>query len=154
MIFATTGAQLPFDRLVKMLDDIAPTIDEKIVAQFIQSTYRPRNLDVTGFVSPADFGKYVADARIVVAHAGMGSIISALELGKPVVVLPRLASMGEHRNDHQVATAERLTELGYVFYAHDYDELSAFIRAESLPPLRKISTQASSRLVQAIINEI
>ncbi len=154
MIFVTTGAQLPFDRFVRMIDGLAGCIEEKVVAQFISDKYHSRNLELTGFISPATFGKYVSDARIVVAHAGMGSIISALELEKPVIVLPRQASLGEHRNDHQVATAEQMSELGYVFYAHDYDEMKALIMAENLPPLRKISKQASPRLIQAIINEI
>ena len=154
MIFVTTGAQLPFDRFVRMIDGLAGCIEEKVVAQFIPDKYHSRNLELTGFISPATFGKYVSDARIVVAHAGMGSIISALEVEKPVIVLPRQASLGEHRNDHQVATAERMSELGYVLYAHDYDEMKTFILAENLPPLRKISKQASASLIQAIINEI
>ena len=33
MIFATTGTQLPFDRFIRMLDDLAPLIDEEIIAQ-------------------------------------------------------------------------------------------------------------------------
>ncbi|MDE6861019.1 MAG: glycosyl transferase family 28 [Duncaniella sp.] len=154
MIFATTGVQLPFDRFVRILDDIAGSIDEKIVAQFLPDKYVPANLKVTGFISPIDFDEYVQNSRIVVAHAGMGSIISALNFEKPVIVMPRQSSVGEHRNDHQIATAIKMAELGYVFYAHDKEELKALLTAASLPPLKKIASRASDRLTNAILNEI
>ena len=50
----------------------------------------------------------MAAAELVVAHAGMGSVITAGEHGKPIVLLPRLGSRGEHTNDHQVDTARWL----------------------------------------------
>ncbi len=154
MIFATSGVQLPFDRFVRMLDTIAGSIDEKIVAQFVSDRYTPENLDVTGFISPTDFESYVSEARIVVAHAGMGSIISALSYEKPVIVVPRESSMREHRNDHQIATAIKMAELGYVFYAHDESELRTLLTANDLPALKKISSQASGTLIDAIVNEL
>ncbi|MGR2736832.1 glycosyltransferase [Billgrantia sp. Q4P2] len=45
-------------------------------------------------------------ADLVVTHAGMGNIIACLEAGKPLMMLPRRAGLGEHRNDHQIDTAE------------------------------------------------
>ena len=48
----------------------------------------------------------------IVAHAGMGTILTALEIGKPLLVMPRRAALGEHRNDHQLATARRFADLG------------------------------------------
>ena len=59
----------------------------------------------------------------MIAHAGMGSIITALELGKPIMVMPRRASLGEHRNDHQVATAKRFAEQGRIMVAFNEKEL-------------------------------
>jgi UDP-N-acetylglucosamine transferase subunit ALG13 len=53
----------------------------------------------------------------------MGTIISALTQAKPLLILPRLASMGEHRNDHQIATAKKMQDLGYVQVAFDEKEL-------------------------------
>ncbi len=53
-------------------------------------------------------------ATAIVAHAGMGTILTALEMGKPLLVMPRRAALGEHRNDHQLATASRFAELGRV----------------------------------------
>ena len=54
------------------------------------------------------FTRTVAGARLIVAHAGMGSVITAGQSGRPIVLLPRLRERGEHTTDHQVATANWL----------------------------------------------
>ena len=42
MIFATLGSQLPFDRFLKMLDEVVPSLfSEEIVAQAIPGDYTP-----------------------------------------------------------------------------------------------------------------
>lgn len=53
-----------------------------------------------------EFDKLCHDARLIVAHAGMGTIISAMTKGKPIIVFPRIAALGEHRNEHQLATSK------------------------------------------------
>ena len=59
----------------------------------------------------------------IVAHAGMGSILTALEYGKPILVMPRRGDLRETRNDHQVATAQRFRGLPHVAVAFDEQEL-------------------------------
>ncbi len=63
------------------------------------------------------------EADVVIAHAGMGSIISAAEFGKPMVLLPRRGSLRETRNDHQIATAKWLRSKPGIFVADSEDEL-------------------------------
>ena len=109
MIFATVGTQLPFDRLILALDTwAAANGDVEVYAQIGRGQYEPKNIGWTRDMTPQDFRSRVAECNIVVAHAGMGSIISGIELGKRVIVMPRLASLGEHRNEHQLATVARL----------------------------------------------
>lgn len=155
MIFATTGTQLPFDRFVEMLDTIAPSLGgEELIVQAQQGKYTPRNFALRGFISPDEFAGIMERTRLVVAHAGMGTIISSLEIQKPIVVVPRKASLGEHRSDHQMATADRLEALGYVRVAHDAARLASLIADSGLKPLRQIATDASDSLVDAILAEI
>ena len=59
----------------------------------------------------------------MVAHCGMGSILSALSHGKPIVVMPRSAAKGEHRNEHQFATAQRFSDQPGVTVAWDEADL-------------------------------
>ena len=87
---------------------------------------------------------------MVIAHAGMGTILSALKQDKPIIVVPRLASMKEHRNDHQMATAMRMDELGYVYVAYDKKQLKDLMMQKNLKPLKHIGTQASVSLEESL----
>ncbi len=49
--------------------------------------------------------------------------LSALRFEKPLLVMPRRASLGEQRNEHQLATAKRLLEFDKVNVAFDESEL-------------------------------
>ena len=65
----------------------------------------------------------VAGARLFVAHAGMGSIIAAIDAGKPLLMLPRLHAEGEHNNDHQLATAANIGNRPGLHVAADAEDL-------------------------------
>ncbi len=123
-IFVTVGTQLPFDRLVRIVDDWAGrTPGADVFGQIGPTSYRPRHMRWAQFIDADACRRHVRDATAVVAHAGMGTIITALELGTPVIVVPRLASLGEHRNDHQIATARHLVDRHGVAVAADDGEL-------------------------------
>ena len=112
MIFVTIGEQLPFDRLIRFVDNWARcTGRTDVVAQIGASDYEPANLSAVDFLKPEEFTHHMREASAIVSHAGMGTVISALELGKPILVLPRLARFREHRSDHQLDTAKRLNQL-------------------------------------------
>jgi UDP-N-acetylglucosamine transferase subunit ALG13 len=109
MIFLTVGSQLPFDRLVRAVDDWCgrrkPTGVFGQIADPGPDGFYPKNFAWDRFLTAAQFDRHVAGAVLIIAHAGMGSIISALTLAKPIVIMPRRGALGETRNDHQYATA-------------------------------------------------
>lgn len=81
----------------------------------------------------------------------MGSILTALQYGKPILVMPRRGDLKETRNDHQVATAQRFRELGKVAVAMDEGELPGELeRLRSLKPGQRISAHASPALLEAV----
>ena len=127
MIFVTVGEQLPFDRLVRAMDQWAGQTGQEVVAQVGRTTYQPAHLQASAFLDQEIFLRCLSESSLVVAHAGMGTIITAVESGKPIIVMPRQASLGEHRNDHQLATARRFAALHYVRVAHEAPELGAAI---------------------------
>ena len=149
MIFATIGTQAPFDRFVKMLDEVCEGINEEVVCQTIGCTYEAKNIRIIGFVAPDEFNRIFSEARLIIAHAGMGTILSALKQQKPLIIVPRLASLGEHRNDHQMATAMRMHELGYVNVAYDKTQLANLI-SKDLKPMKIIGDSASESLIKSI----
>jgi UDP-N-acetylglucosamine--N-acetylmuramyl-(pentapeptide) pyrophosphoryl-undecaprenol N-acetylglucosamine transferase len=51
----------------------------------------------------------IASADVVIAHAGCGSSVAALEAGKKPVLVPRREAYGENIDDHQVLLAAELS---------------------------------------------
>lgn len=154
MIFCTVGTQAPFDRFVRIVDEVAAHLDEEVIAQVYKSGYASRNIRMVGFLPPDEFDRYLGRARLIVAHAGMGTIISAMCRHKPVIVFPRSAALGEHRNEHQQATAQKMSELGYVYVANDAQELEALLTSDGLKPLRGLGEVASKSLVDELCRVI
>jgi UDP-N-acetylglucosamine transferase subunit ALG13 len=120
MIFATVGTQLPFDRMLAGLDTwAARNPDIPVLAQTGRTARSFGHLSTVSGLDQAAFRAHLIQARLVVAHAGMGTILSAAELGKPVILMSRLARFGEHRNDHQRDTASDMARLSNVTVAED-----------------------------------
>jgi UDP-N-acetylglucosamine transferase subunit ALG13 len=65
----------------------------------------------------------IKKADIVIAHSGVGSIISALSSNKPVVVFPRLAKYKEHIDDHQLDIAHAFSHKNYCLCCEEDDDL-------------------------------
>lgn len=129
MIFLVLGTQLPFDRLVRAMDDWCAAGEGREVfgqlAEMGPDNYRPERFEWVEKLPPEAFKARFEAAEIVVAHAGMGAIITALTLGKPLVIMPRRADLKEHRNDHQLATAARFDGRGGVHAVDDPADLHA-----------------------------
>jgi UDP-N-acetylglucosamine transferase subunit ALG13/glycosyltransferase involved in cell wall biosynthesis len=124
MIFVTVGAQIPFDRLVRAVDQWAARNGrDDVFAQIGEGGWQPEYIEWSAKLSPIEFRERMKRADIIVAHAGMGSILSALELGKPILVMPRRGELNETRNDHQLATAQRFCASRKVTVAMDESEL-------------------------------
>jgi UDP-N-acetylglucosamine transferase subunit ALG13 len=126
MIFVSVGSStIPFDRLLDAVDGVS--IDEPFVVQHGTSTIRPRQAECVDFLDFPDFIELVREARVVVTHAGVGSIITAITERKRPIVFPRRASHGEAVDDHQVAFARRTGELGLVTLVEDAELLAPAI---------------------------
>ena len=67
-------------------------------------------------------------ARIVVTHAGPGSIMPVLYRGNIPVVLAREKKFGEAVDDHQKDFAARLEAEGLILYAEDAADLEDKLR--------------------------
>lgn len=156
MIFLSVGTQEPFDRLVRAVDGWAATASMPVFGQLgglTPSSFRPVHMEWAQFI-PADvYEAKLATCRLMVAHAGMGSIISALTHMKPLLMLPRRASLGEHRNDHQLATAEKFADRPGLHVAADETQIPALIDrllAAPDPQGATLDAQASPELLAAV----
>jgi UDP-N-acetylglucosamine transferase subunit ALG13 len=57
----------------------------------------------------------------------MGSILTALKYKKPIILFPRNADFGEHRNNHQQATLRSFKDTPGVYAAFSESELLALL---------------------------
>ncbi|AEG00267.1 glycosyltransferase [Methylomonas methanica] len=150
MIFVTVGTQLPFERLIVTVDAwAADHPDAPVYAQIGPGCkLTPTHVEHAEFVSPDRADQLFRQARVIVSHAGMGSILTALKYRKPIIIMPRRADLGEHRNDHQWATAEYLGKSPGVSVAWSEHELVAALnRYQSMQGGTGISEYASPELI-------
>lgn len=152
MIFVTVGTDLPFDRLIRVVDEWAGASGRKdVFAQIGETDLAPRNIQYSKFLEPPQFVERFSQASTIVAHAGMGTILSALRYQKPIVVMPRRATLGEQRNEHQLATARRLSDMGKITVAMDEVEMRQMLdRLSHLTVKDKIGSHASPELISGI----
>jgi UDP-N-acetylglucosamine transferase subunit ALG13 len=130
MILLTVGTQFPFDRLIQAVDEAFDNglIDEEVFAQIGETSYRPRNFTSVPSLEKETLDKYFKEAAMIISHAGMGTISTAMQYDKALLVMPRLKKYGEVVNDHQVAIARRFEKLGYLLAAYQAEELPEKIK--------------------------
>ncbi|MEM7238970.1 MAG: glycosyltransferase [Pseudomonadota bacterium] len=160
MIFLTVGTQVHFSRLARALDEWCATTDFKGVFGQLgnqeEGGYSPDNFAWTSFLTPDEYNRKMREADLIVAHAGMGSIITARTMSKPIVVMPRRSDLGEHRNDHQIATVAKLRKSPGVHVAMDEQEIAQHLDAlcrtkrQVSPSEKALSPYAAEGLVNEV----
>lgn len=132
MIFLTVGTHEPFERLIRAVDDWYGQARPGI-ALFAQvtdqglATYRPKHFEAIGRLTPMEYEARFDQAQLIVSHAGMGSILTALSRSKPIVVMPRRGHLHETRNDHQFTTVQHLGNRPGVFSAKDETQIGSVL---------------------------
>lgn len=111
-----------FRRLVARLGPLLPPGAE-VLWQTGSTDVRGLGIDVRPTVPSAEMAAAIAEADVVVAHAGTGIALMALENGKLPVLVPRRADLGEHVDDHQENIAAVLSERGLCVRS-DADDLT------------------------------
>lgn len=134
MIFVTVGTQLPFPRLLEAVDSYAAASGEEVVAQVGQDPESRSHVETHAMLLPVEFNELFLSARVIVAHAGIGTILSAKRYCRPLVVMPRRYALGEHRNDHQSATAKALAQMPGIHVAREAADLERLLSGPSLAP--------------------
>ena len=148
MILVTIGLMYGFDRLVKEMDEIAGRADEEVIMQIGETAYEPKNAKYFRFASKEEMDGLYDDARVVVCHAGVGSILTALEHGKPIIAVPRRKKYGEHIDDHQLDIAGEMEKQGRITVVCDVEELEDVLTNVSTDSVVKV--EKDNRLVGAL----
>ncbi|MGE7683275.1 PssE/Cps14G family polysaccharide biosynthesis glycosyltransferase [Peribacillus simplex] len=159
MILVTVGTQkFPFDRLLKMVDEL---IDEKVIidnvlGQVGYSSYKPLYYNSFDFKPESEMNSMMKNADILITHAGVGSIITALQLQKKVIVVPRIKHYGEHVDDHQLEIAEAYYQKGFIALAKNKDQLAHLLKNVHDIKFQQYKTEKSTILssIQDFIEKI
>jgi UDP-N-acetylglucosamine transferase subunit ALG13 len=123
MIFVTVGTgEVPFDRLMRAIGSIERS--ERLVVQAGSSELRPAGATLLDFLPYDELVSYVRSARVVVTHAGVGTVLTAMMAGKRPLVVPRLRRLGEAVDDHQLVFARRVAASGLVTLVEDVARLA------------------------------
>lgn len=123
MIVVTVGtSDTPFDRLLAAVEPVSSR--EECIAQVGNSTVRPAGATCVSELPFEQLLAHMREARAVVTHGGVGSIMSALSVGKRPFVVPRLRRLGEAVDDHQLVLGRRLAEAGLVTLIEDAEQLA------------------------------
>jgi UDP-N-acetylglucosamine transferase subunit ALG13 len=151
MMLVTVGASnLPFDRLVEAADEL-PAGGETVVVQYGAARVRPRRAVSFDYLPFAEFQEWVSKARLVICHAGIGSVGLCLSLGLHPIVVPRRKRLHECIDEHQVTFARRVAALGLATVVEDVSLLSAAVQSASSRQARTgLSQQLADELVEYI----
>ena len=130
-------------------------IKASVFGQIGDGLYLPRQFSYQRFLTNTGFREQVSKSSAIISHAGIGIISLALEYRKPLLVLPRLQRLGEHVNDHQVATAKKFEELGHLILSSSTYELRSKIPQLKgfVPNSRVVDVQRLARRIGQVLSE-
>lgn len=157
MIFVTLGTQdKQFVRLMEAVNKIET--DEQITAQ-VGSTNCSKlnlrdNIEVYDYLSDTEFDKYMSEARVIITHAGVGTIIKGLKLGKKMIVAARLKKYKEHVNDHQLQILDTFAKEEYIIPLKNFNDLPKIINIDFTPKKFKSNNEEFNKQLENIINDI
>lgn len=151
MIFVTVGTnEARFERLVEAAGRIPP--GEQVVIQTGHCRASPARATCVDFLPFEEMAEHARRARVVVSHAGVGSIMLALTAGRRPVVVPRRAELGEAVDGHQLPLARRLDAAGLVRLVEDPDDLPAAVALDGArTPVRLGEGTALARELHAYL---
>lgn len=114
MVYVTVGTMfLDFPRLILRIDEIARTTRERTIVQIGMGGTIPRYCEHFDFKPREEVLALQQEARVIVSHAGIGSVIDALQSKRPLIVVPRLMKFNEHTTEHQVDLARAVERRGW-----------------------------------------
>lgn len=114
-IFVTMGTIRPY-RFDRAVDAISQQFSEHDIVWQLGATARA---DLPGYstemMDAHEFDTEVAESDVVITHAGVGSAMRIMDLGKTPIMVTRLKEHGEHVDNHQQQITRELTKRGLAY---------------------------------------
>ena len=103
-------------------------LSEEIIVQNGHTKFESEHLKLFPFIEPELLDVLYNKARIVITHAGTGSIIKGIKKGKKVIAIARRHHLGEHIDDHQLEILNEFAASGYILPWHEEDSLEDLLK--------------------------
>ncbi len=124
----------PFGRLVGWVDAWAAAHPSATCVVQHGTAPAPSHAEGYAVLDPADIPGLMARARVVVGHAGPGTVLDARAAGRCPVIVPRLARHGEVVDDHQVTFGRWMDARGQATCVEAEEDLHRHIDAALADP--------------------
>lgn len=148
MIFVITGTEVfPFNRLIIEIDRLKEEqkITDKIYIQIGSCTYNPKYCEWDKWLPFNSMCDNIKQADIVIAHAGAGTTLLCLELGKIPLIVTRQQKHNEHLDNHQIPFAKMMEKLDYAVVAYEVNEIQDCLKKMTLKKdIKKIQKDNSN----------
>lgn len=133
MILVTVGTS-GFDQLVETIDQLATSLDDQVVIQIGYGRYIPNNCQYFRFAPSLE--SYYDEADVIVASAGVGTMMEVLRKGKRLITVENTTCIDHHQTD----LLNMIAEQKYLVWCRDLSELPALLKqihALELQPYRR-----------------
>ncbi len=157
MILVLLGTQNnDFTRLLKEVQKNIDNgmIQEEVIVQAGSTKFESKDMKMFSLIPTDELLKLQEQARIIITHGGVGSIISSIKMGKKVIAIPRLAKYGEHVNDHQIQIVESFASNGLIKGVFNIEELGKTLEKieEFSPTVFKSNTENMIKIIENFID--
>lgn len=153
MVFIAVGTQKQqFTRLFEMIEKSKKLNGKEMVAQAGFTKYDTNKVKMFEFIPQEQLEEYIKSSEYMICHGGIGTIFSALEKNKKVLVVPRLKKYKEHKNDHQLEICKELQKEGYILYLNEEDDID--LKLEELEKTEFKTYKSDDKYLEILKNVI
>lgn len=149
LVLVTVGTDsYPFERLIRWVDSwLADGAASRVHCVVQHGTARPaQHADSRAYLDFHDLERFVAEADVVVAHGGPGTIMLCADRKKKPIVVARLPEYGEVVDRHQGPFTRRLDAEGEIALVESEQALhSTLDRFLADPPVTRLARNNDHR---------
>ncbi len=158
MIFVTLGTHdKTFERLLMNIDELIDkgVIQGDVIVQAGKTNYSSKNMKIFDFIELNRMNQYIEKCDYMISHAGVGTIMNAINHQKKIIAVARRAKFGEHENDHQVEITTKFSDFGYILGCTEVEELEEKIKMIDQFKTKpyESNNQSFCDLIDSMINE-
>lgn len=130
MILVCLGTfDIQFPRPLMAIEDLCKkgVLNDEIIVQNGHTEFISPFLKMIPFIDPFNLDKLYNKASIIITHAGTGSILKGVKMGKKVISIPRLKKYDECVDDHQLEIQNEFSKRGFIIPWNENDSLEAVL---------------------------